>query len=79
MSQDKHSSYWKQRYDALLTDFDMTLKENRKMRSTLYEVERTVSIGEIMDIINRWEGESSSNKKIKINKPEEGGYKWSQQ
>ena len=79
MSQDKPSSYWKQRYDALLTDFDMTVKENSKMWSTLYEVERTVSIGEIMDIINRWEGESSSNKKIKINKPEEGGYKWSQQ
>ena len=81
MSQDKPSSYWKQAYDALQEDFDLITRENEYMWGMLYKLERTATVGELMDILNRHPvGHTySARKKIKINNSEEGGYKWSQQ
>tara|TARA_R100001594_G_scaffold75215_1_gene109961 strand:- start:1741 stop:1974 length:234 start_codon:yes stop_codon:yes gene_type:complete len=71
---------WKQRYDALEKDFDLIVRENEYMWGMLYKLERTATVGELMDILNRHPvGRTySARKKIKINKPEERGYQWSQ-
>ena len=79
---------WKQRYDALQKDFDLIVRENEYMWGMLYKLERTATVGELMDIISRVLKLSINrhsmghtylpNKKIKINKPEERGYQWSQ-
>jgi hypothetical protein len=63
---------WKERYEILREDFDLTLKENTSIWNDLYKVEKAVTVGEIIDILS---SRDSIPTPKKINKPE-GGYRW---
>ena len=78
---------WKQRYEVLKGDFDMILKENADLFSTVREIEAHATLGDIMsamtaikDLAERLEGctpTPSKDSKIKVS--QEGGYEWKSQ
>tara|TARA_R110000824_G_scaffold821_2_gene5023 strand:- start:3408 stop:3656 length:249 start_codon:yes stop_codon:yes gene_type:complete len=74
--------FWKKRYEVLKEDFDMILRENADLFSTVREIKAHTTLGDIMsamtaikDLADRLDG-CTPNKSTPDKPQEEGGYKW---
>lgn len=74
--------FWEERCKVLTSEVQALDKESMYWQNQLKEIEATISVGDMVLALVRIGQLVNSDRipreKIKINKPEEGGYKWNQ-